>query len=160
MTDETTQVSEASETPEPQQASEPQQAPPPPPVSEPQQVPPPQQMAPPPPAAAATEAEIADGKIFGFLAYLLSLVGFLIVMLAKKENKFAMYHAKQGLVLFIFEVIVYFVGGLIPVLGWFVILPVGGIFVLVLKIMGIVNSLNGQEKPLPMIGQFGEKFNF
>lgn len=147
MTDETTQVSEASETPEPQAGQ--------------QQAPPPQQMAPPPPAAGvSSEAEINDGKIFAFLAYLLTLVGFLIVILAKKENKFAMYHAKQGLVLFIFEVIVYFVGGIIPFLGWFIILPVGGIFVLVLKIMGIVNSLNGQEKPLPIIGQFADKFNF
>jgi len=29
----------------------------------------------------------------------------------------------------------------------------------VLFLMGLINALNGQQKPLPIIGQFAEKLN-
>jgi len=140
MTDETTQTP---------QAPEPQQAPPPPQ----QMAPPPQQMAPPSTDAVMSEAEINDGKIFGFVAYL-GLIGFIVVLLTKKDNKFAIYHAKQSLVLIIVSIISSFIIW-IPIIGWAV-----GIAELVLVIMGIVNALNGQAKPLPIIGKFADKFNF
>lgn len=135
MTDEITQ------TPETPQAAEPQQMPP-------------------PPAPAA--AEVGDGKIFAFLCYLITIIGVLIVLLTKKEDKFAVYHAKQGLVLFITWIIVGVVAGVlvvVPILGWLIGFALY-IIMVVLWIMGMVNALGGHEKPLPLIGQFGDKFNF
>ncbi len=104
------------------------------------------------------KAKEDDGKLFGFLAYLLGIVGFLIVLQAKKDNKFAMYHAKQCLVLCIAAVIAWVVW-LIPVVGWFVLGPILYIIILILWIIGMVNALTGKEKPLPIIGKFGEKIN-
>ena len=104
-------------------------------------------------------AKNSEGVLWAFLAYLLSIIGFLLVLLLKKDNKFAMYHAKQSLVLFIASVIINVVGGVIPLLGWFIILPLGGVFLLVLWIIGIINALTGKEKPLPLIGQFAKKLN-
>ena len=101
----------------------------------------------------------SEGVLWAFLAYLLSIIGFLLVLLLKKDNKFAMYHAKQSLVLFIASVIINVVGGVIPLLGWFIILPLGGLFILVLWIIGMVNALTGKEKPLPLIGEFAKKLN-
>jgi len=101
-----------------------------------------------------------DGKLFAFLAYLLGIIGFLIVLLAKKDNKFAMYHAKQSLVLFIAWVIVSVVGTIIPFIGWFIIMPIGSLVLIIFWILGMINALTGKEKPLPFIGQFGSKFNF
>ena len=40
----------------------------------------------------------------------------------------------------------------LPVVGWFLILPVGWIFVIVLAIMGVLNASRGEMKPLPVIG--------
>jgi len=100
--------------------------------------------------------EIEEGKIFAFLAYLLSIIGFLIVLLAKKDNKFAMYHAKQSLVLFIVYTIGWIILAFIPVLGW-AILPVWWILMLVMTIIGIINSFAGKEKPLPLIGKYANK---
>lgn len=93
-----------------------------------------------------------DNKAMGILAYLSILC--LIPFFAAKESKFAQYHAQQGLFLFIIELIISVVG-IIPILGW-IVSAVGGIFVFILSIVGIINALNGQAKELPVIG----KFNF
>lgn len=84
------------------------------------------------------------------LAYIL----FFIPMLTHRENKFAMFHANQGLVLFITVVIINVVGGMIPIIGWFILLPLGYIFILIMMILGIINALGGKKKKLPLIGGF------
>ncbi len=105
-------------------------------------------------------AKSDDGKLWAFLAYLLGIIGFVLVLLLKKDNKFAMYHAKQSLVLFILAVLVMIVGSIIPFIGWFIILPIGNVIVLILWIIGIINALTNKEKPLPVIGKFADKINF
>jgi len=107
---------------------------------------------------AKVSKEVEEGKIFAFLAIFLTIIGFLIVVLTKKENKYAMYYAKQGLVLFIAYVIVW-VAGLIPFIGWFVIWPIGLLLLFILWIIGIVNAFSGEEKPIPLIGRFADKIN-
>lgn len=103
--------------------------------------------------------EVEEGKIFAFLGVFLTIIGFLIVLLAKKENKYAMYYAKQGLVLFIAWVIVWVVAMVlifIPILGWLVMILLY-ICMLVLWIIGWINALSGVEKPIPIIGKYAEK---
>jgi uncharacterized membrane protein len=98
-----------------------------------------------------------EGKLFAILAYVLGLIGFIIVIAAKKDNKFAMFHAKQSLVLFIGYVVVWILF-IIPVLGWII----GGLLsiaLFVLWIMGIVNAASGAEKNLPVIGDLAAKIN-
>jgi uncharacterized membrane protein len=46
----------------------------------------------------------------------------------------------------------------VPVIGWFVSM-VGSILVWILFIMEIINAAGGQEKPLPIIGSYADKFN-
>jgi len=70
-----------------------------------------------------------------------------------KNDPFVKYHVKQGLVLFIAGIIAGFVSWF-PIIGWII-----GILVFVDWIIGIVNAANGQEKPIPLIVQFAEKFN-
>ncbi|MBT4541246.1 DUF4870 domain-containing protein [Candidatus Woesearchaeota archaeon] len=101
--------------------------------------------------------DVEDGKVFAFLGIFLTWIGFLIVLLAKKDNKYAMYYAKQGLVLAIAWLIVSILGTFIPLLGWFVILPIGSLVLLIFWIMGIVYSLSGEMKPIPLIGKLAEK---
>jgi uncharacterized membrane protein len=43
--------------------------------------------------------------------------------------------------------------GAIPILGW-MLLPIFGIGVLVLGIMGLINGFSGKAKQLPIIGKF------
>jgi len=102
-----------------------------------------------------TTEDIEQNKVISALSYLGILV--LIPLLVKKESPYTQFHAKQGLVLLIAWIAIWVVA-IIPILGWIVSI-VGTVFLFVLVIMGIVNSLSGQTKELPLIGKFGDKFN-
>jgi len=97
--------------------------------------------------------DVEENKVWAVIAYLGIL--FLIPLLAKKDSPFAQYHAKQGLGLFILELVVG-VASALPFIGWFVIAPVGGIITLILFIIGLINALNGKTVPLPVIGKMVE----
>ena len=98
-----------------------------------------------------------EDKIWGLIGYALGLIGFIIVFLVKKENEYAMVYAKQGLVLTIVSIIGSVIG-IIPILGLIISLCVS-IAVLVLWIMGIIYSLSGQKKDVPLIGELASKIN-
>ncbi len=88
----------------------------------------------------------------------LSYIGILVLvpLLAIKDDEFVKFHAKQGLVLFIAEIATMMISWL-PILGWILGFILWIVWV-VLSIMGIVNVLAGQKKPLPVIGGFADKF--
>jgi uncharacterized membrane protein len=94
-------------------------------------------------------SDIQSNKAMAILAYII----FLIPLLAAKESKFAMYHANQGLTLFLVAVIANVVLGVIPIIGW-IILPFANLGITVLAILGIIAAAQGQGKPLPLIGAY------
>ena len=102
----------------------------------------------------AEDKVVEEGRVWAIIAYLWIL--FLVTLIGKKSNKFAVYHAKQGLMLFIVWAVVFIIG-FIPIIGWIVSI-LGGIFMLVLFIVGIVNAATGKYKPLPVVGQYAEKW--
>jgi uncharacterized membrane protein len=71
-----------------------------------------------------------------------------------KNSPFAKFHANQQLNLLLAAIAVNVVGTIIPILGWFIILPLGTILIFVLAIMGIINAVKGEMKKLPIIGGF------
>ena len=103
-----------------------------------------------------------QNTVMGILSYISILC--LIPLLTEKNDPFVQYHAKQGINLFIIEVVVGIIGGVLT--GIFNFIPfVGGILsgvigfitgvlslcFFVLAILGIVNVCNGEMKPLPVI---------
>ena len=107
-------------------------------------------------------AKTDESKLFAFLGVFLTIIGFVIAIVAKKNDKYVMYYGKQGLVLFIAFVIASvcsMVLSIIPIIGamigWLIY-----VCAVVLWIFGIIYSLSGEMKPVPVIGQFAEKFNF
>ncbi len=92
----------------------------------------------------------------GVLCYLSILV--LIPLLSEAKNDpFVKFHIKQGLVLFVAEV----ANGIlsrIPTIGPIVAIPVS-LVLLFLLVKGILTVVKGEEKPLPLIGQFADKLN-
>ncbi len=100
------------------------------------------------PQASAPVNDIEDNKLISILCYLGILL--LIPLLVKPESRFVKYHSNQGLVLLLFTMIVGVVG-IIPIIGWLAA-AVGGIFSFVCLIMGVINTINGEMKPLPLIG--------
>jgi uncharacterized membrane protein len=89
------------------------------------------------------------------VAYIL----FFIPLLTKaKHDPFVKYHVKQGLVLFICSIIVSIVTK-ITFIG-LIISPFLNLAIFVLFIIGVINALNGVEKPLPFVGHFADNFKF
>lgn len=100
-------------------------------------------------------SDIESNKVMAVLAYIGILV--LVPILAAKNSKYARFHANQGLVLFIAEVIYNIVSAIIrailPLVVVNIILWVISVLFLVLSIIGIVNAATGKAKELPVIGK-------
>ena len=101
----------------------------------------------------AENKEVQEGKIWAIISYIPIL--FLAPLLVKKDNKFALYHAKQGLMLTIVWVIFIVITA---ILIWVPIRILCWIAFLILLIIGIVNAATGKYKPLPVVGQYAEKW--
>ena len=105
-----------------------------------------------------SKEDIKKGKTLGILSYLGILV--LIPYLSEKKNKYVIFHAKQGIILLIAEIIV---GGILWFLGlilswrvsWLVSICQTAFFFLslVLSFMGIKNVCDGKAKELPLINK-------
>lgn len=106
-----------------------------------------------------TKTKQNDDKIWAFLGVLLTIVGFVLVLLLKKDSKYAMYYAKQGLVLFIAGVVVgiaSIIFNIVPVVGK-IVSSLLWLFVIILWIISLVYSLSGKEKDVPLIGELARK---
>ena len=89
-----------------------------------------------------------SNKLVAAISYIWIL--FLVPLFAAKDDAFARYHANQGLVLFLVSIVIGIIG-LIPLVGTIIAL-IGGIVTFVFMILGIINALKGEMKPLPLIG--------
>lgn len=106
--------------------------------------------------------EVEDGKVCAILSYFLIGIIWFLVDDKMKKNKFVKYHVKQSLILIVASIALSIVNTIllfVPVIGWLIIL-VANIFIFVLWILGIVYSARGEEKELPLIGQFAKHLNF
>lgn len=108
-----------------------------------------------------------SSKLFAFLAYLLLIIGWLIVFLFRRHDKFAMYHTKQSVVLVIAAIVVplaWAIAGwvisFIPYIGFIFVVAC---FALVIAIelcflsawiVGMVYAWRGRAKPIPFVGSY------
>ena len=112
--------------------------------------------------------DIQNNKALAVLSYIGIFV--LIPIFAGKNSPYARYHANQGLVLFLAEIIwwvfcsiINLALGFLDIFGplfWIIHSVVDGILgilslaFLALVIYGIVNAVTGKAKPLPFLGRF------
>lgn len=99
------------------------------------------------------DTDIKEGMFFAGVGYISVLC--LVPLFLKKDNKFAMHHGKQGLVLFIAEVAISIVGG-IPIIGW-VIALIGWVFFGILSLIGIIQVLMGKYWKMPVVYNIAKK---
>ncbi len=113
------------------------------------------------PHASRTPYTVGDnGKLVAILSYM-TLVGWLVALVMHNSQKTALgaYHLRQSLLLFLAALCAYaaimFIA-VVPLLGWLigiVAIPVVGIGSLILWVMGLVAAVNGEQKPIPVIGE-------
>jgi len=116
----------------------------------PAQTPPPATPTPPP-------ATGGEDKTVAIVSYL-TLIGFLVAVIihSNKKTKLGAYHLRQmlGFMLSWFAVIILFI---IPIIGW-ILIPVFYICMIVLWVMGLIAAINGQMKPMPVVGPMYQKW--
>ena len=98
------------------------------------------------------EKEIKDGAPFAMLSYVLFL--WILVFIFKKDNDFARFHAKQGIVIFVGNILCLLLM-VIPVLGIvFGLLEIGFVFA---SLYGIYLSLTGKTERIYLISDIADK---
>ncbi|HVU08963.1 MAG TPA: DUF4870 domain-containing protein [Verrucomicrobiae bacterium] len=109
----------------------------------------------------------AEDKTVAIVAYL-TLIGFIaaIIIHSNKKTQLGAYHLRQVLGFFLTCIAAgfcEFILVFIPILGWLAIVVIW-IFLFVCWIMGLIAAINGQMKPMPIVGPlyqkwFGTTFN-
>jgi uncharacterized membrane protein len=117
---------------------------------------------PPPPSSPAGGPQSSERTIFLVLSYLGILC--LIPLLAKKDDPEVQWHAKNGLALFIAELVwvaigIAFIFIHVPILGcgWAILRCVVWLGFLALSIIGIVKAVGGQRFRIPILTDMAEK---
>ena len=96
--------------------------------------------------------DISDNKVFAMAAYLLSIFGVIVALLAAQKSPYAMFHARQSLKLSICEALCAVIM-IVPILGWIA----GIICLLILFVVRVIlffQVCKGQAKEAPIIGNF------
>jgi Predicted membrane protein len=99
------------------------------------------------------KADIEQNKVMAILAYFGVL--FIVPLLAAPNSQYAKFHANQGLVLFISEIIVGIASSILTAIIWIIGPLVGsllGLVIFILAVIGIINASQGNAKELPIIG--------
>lgn len=99
-----------------------------------------------------------NGKTVAIISYL-TLVGWVIayVMYGSNKQPLSSYHIRQSLGIMITGFLFYilqFMLFYVPFIGWLITLimiPIG-LLLFVCWIIGLIAAINGEEKPIPLIG--------
>ena len=97
--------------------------------------------------------DVQQNKVMAVLAYIGIL--FLVPLLAAPNSQYARFHTNQGLVRFLFDIVVGILTAVlafIPFIG-LIVSSLLGLGVFVLMILGIVNAATGKANELPLIGK-------
>jgi uncharacterized membrane protein len=104
-------------------------------------------------SAQKKDKEIEEGKFFAVISYIAFLC--IVSLVLKKDNKFALFHAKQGLVLFVFEVAA-FIFSVIPLLGGLIKILGGAVFMLI-SLWAVLQALMGNYSRIPVVDKIADK---
>lgn len=94
-----------------------------------------------------------EDKFFAIISYISFFC--IVSLLLKKDDKFVLYHAKQGLVLFLFEVL----SGILTVVPFLgpLISTVGFVLFSLIALWGIFQVLMGNYARIPIISDIADK---
>jgi uncharacterized membrane protein len=101
--------------------------------------------------------EAQENKVIFILAYFGIL--FFLPLVACSNSKIGRFHANQGLVLLVTGIVGQIVFGILSTILWrlwfltTIISSAWGLALLALMIIGMLNAYNGEQKPLPIIGE-------
>jgi uncharacterized membrane protein len=112
-----------------------------------------------------TEEELEQGRTMAALAY----VFFVIPLIAAREQRYAMFHTEQAIVIWIGWIVlrigfsifsgIFYSALNIHICGFWVFDSLIWLVLVVFWIMGLIAALQKKTEPLPLIGDIAAKFN-
>jgi len=93
----------------------------------------------------------SDSNLMAALSYLWIIS--VVMIIIKKNDSYVMFHAKQGLILFIISFICWFTW-FIPFIGAII-----AIIVFIGIVIGFLKAYNGEKYKMPVIGDLAEKIH-
>ncbi|WP_339703517.1 hypothetical protein [uncultured Marixanthomonas sp.] len=92
-----------------------------------------------------------NGKTIAIIAYI-TLIGWIIALVMHNNNKTALgaYHIRQMLGIMLLGLALSLLGSLLDIYILSVILNIG---VLVLWVLGLIAAIQGEKKPVPLLGE-------
>jgi uncharacterized membrane protein len=101
-----------------------------------------------------------SGRLLATLGYIIPLIA--IVVLIQRNDRLALYHAKQVLVLFVAQFAVCFAFTLVALLLPYILTMVVSLAlfaaIIAMVVIGAMNAWARREKPLPVLGGYAERF--
>ncbi len=104
-----------------------------------------------------------SSKIAALLTYLLLVIGWVYVLVARRDDRLAMFHLRQSITLVVTAIVMAvawvifaWVIGLVPLLGpplsiaSFSLVIAAAIYLLIMWVVGMIFSLQGRMQPLPV----------
>jgi uncharacterized membrane protein len=116
----------------------------------------------------ASPEEIERGRLVAAIAYLpvLGIIG----LLGMPENRYVGFHARQGLLLFLVELVIWAVLaivhgtiGRIPILGFLIVVLLDfacWMALLAATVYGVIKGASGEMTRLPVLGDYVERLPF
>jgi len=102
-----------------------------------------------------------DRIAFAFVATFLSIIGFLIAIISKRDDKYVMFYAKQSLIIFVLAVIsaiivkaVYWINIIGPLINIAL-----SILVILAWILSWLYALSGKQKEIPVVDHWTKKIS-
>lgn len=90
-----------------------------------------------------TDKDIEINKAVAALSYVSFL--FIVPLLLKKNSEFCQFHARQGLVFFLFN--------------WLLFIPGLNLIFLIIVVVSIVKAVDGKKWEIPFVYEWSKKFN-
>ena len=93
-------------------------------------------------------------KLFAFFAVFLWIIGVVIALIFKRNDPYVMHYAKQSLVVTI--VLIIAISGIILLPLMLVVLWIG---IIVLWVLAWLYALSGEERDIPILGEYARRWN-
>ena len=108
-----------------------------------------------------SNSDATDDKTTAIVSYL-TLIGFIVAVLMHntKKTRLGAYHLRQSLGLMLAAIAVAFavaVMAFIPIIGWLAGMA-AWLGLLALWVMGLLSAINGEQKPVPVLGVYFQKW--
>ncbi|RTL57510.1 MAG: hypothetical protein EKK37_15855 [Sphingobacteriales bacterium] len=105
-----------------------------------------------------------DSKTIAWLSYI-TIIGWIVALVqhsnAQVKSSLAVFHLRQSFGLIATWIAMYFIGIIITIatLGvGFILMWILYAAVFVLWILGLISAVNGEEKPVPLLGELYQKW--